>query len=725
MIEAPLYLDGARPESPVELLWSPATPAIQVASALDRLRRAPTMLEAMRMLGKVTPVVDASVAGGIDSDALMEPILEAIHDEADGLTALAAVHALVRVPGPRAASTIADLLAQADPGFEEHTLWALTDRQPMDVLAWPVARAIGRGGLAGMHAQEVLSSWAAATPRLVLAALSSVLTETESPGARRHIVETIGLVPGRAAARTLERIALDTGEHESVRRTAVAAFIDRPHGPVPNGLRELDGPLGRVVRDVRAHRQLLYRGPRRTPAAGLRVAQVHLGETGGLATLIPQLGDVLAGQQRVAEPLSIIRAGVRAGTGATTTPGHRLETIALESGEGSTFTGRWPSIVAAERGIRGAFLAGPLPDVVHLRMADPGTYAAARVAMSLAIPLVFTVAPDPHAQIEATEQAGTLDRRAFARKDAQAALWFRASLVERLVRDARELVLFPREGGVDRIESLIGVDLRDGPPRHTVIAEGIDLRRTDHASTAIAAGGSLPPVLADLQAAIGRLPREGHGLPIVVSAGRMIELKGMARLVEAFASDDALAARANLVIVGGDLNDPSAAEAAELARIRHAFGRHHGLEDRVVLLGRRDHVDVALVLAAAQAGFRSHIGHGGAYACASAKEEFGLAIVEALAAGLPVVAPLTGGPATYVDPRRTGALVDTLDTLALAAGISDALELATDQETAITARNLVEDRFTLERMARSLTVVYRFTVGASTLSVPPAAEVRA
>ncbi len=151
------------------------------------------------------------------------------------------------------------------------------------------------------------------------------------------------------------------------------------------------------MRSVRAHRQLLRRGPQRIHHGGVRVAHLHLGETGGLATLIPQLGDALAGQQRVAEPLTIVRAGTDAGSTAGT---HRLDTIALEPGEGSTFTSRWPSVVAAAaRGIRGAFLAGPLPDVVHLRMADPGTYAAAEVALSMKVPLVFTLAPDPHGRI--------------------------------------------------------------------------------------------------------------------------------------------------------------------------------------------------------------------------------------------------------------------------------------------------------------------------------------
>jgi len=719
MIEAPLFIGGARrPEPSIELLWSPANPSLQVASALDRVRRAPAILDAMRSLRHLANVVDGAVSDGVSSQAMLEPILEALRDETDTVTALTAVHALARVPGPRAELTLADLVSAGEPGFEEHALWALADRPASSVPAVPMARAVGRGGLAGMHAQHVFASWATTNPHLVLTALESVLNEVESPAARRYLVETIGLVPGRLASRLLERVAIDLTEGIGARRTAVLAFSERTDERLPHDFKYLNtDDLGAAVHSVRAHRQLLRRGPRRIHGAGVRIAQVHLGETGGLATLVPQLGDALAGQQRVAEPLTIVRDGREASAASGV---HRLDTVALEPGEGSTFIGRWPSTVVAARGIRAAFLAGPLPDVVHLRMADPGTYAAAEVAQSLRIPIVFTLAPDPHGAIAAAEETGTLDRGTFATEDGRAALWFRASLVERVASAAHELVLFPHAGLPERIEDLTGIDLAAGPPRHTIVAEGIDLGVTDRAAGTISDTAETPQVLADLHSAIGRLPSERHGLPLVVSAGRMLQLKGMARLVEAFALDETLAARANLVIVGGELTNPSAEEAGELARIKHHFEQHRGLEDRVLLLGRRPHSDVALVMAAARAGWQSLIHPGGSYACASTKEEFGLAIIEALAAGLPVTAPRAGGPATYVESGRTGILVDTTDTSALATAIGATLDLATDPDTAEGTRAIVEDRYTLERMAKTLAAVYRVTVGASTLSAPVA-----
>ena len=66
----------------------------------------------------------------------------------------------------------------------------------------------------------------------------------------------------------------------------------------------------------------------------------------------------------------------------------------------------WPARVAAMRGIRRVLLAlGPV-DVLHLRMADVGTLAAQAVAQHLGIPVVFTLAPDPHEVLHAMDMTG-------------------------------------------------------------------------------------------------------------------------------------------------------------------------------------------------------------------------------------------------------------------------------------------------------------------------------
>jgi glycosyltransferase involved in cell wall biosynthesis len=74
-----------------------------------------------------------------------------------------------------------------------------------------------------------------------------------------------------------------------------------------------------------------------------------------------------------------------------------------------------------------------------------------------------------------------------------------------------------------------------------------------------------------------------------------------------------------------------------------------------------------------------------------------------------VVAPGSGGPATYVESGVTGFLVDTGDTGALAKAVADALDLAAGpggNGTAERARDMVAQNFTIEAMAASLSNIY-------------------
>jgi glycosyltransferase involved in cell wall biosynthesis len=361
------------------------------------------------------------------------------------------------------------------------------------------------------------------------------------------------------------------------------------------------------------------------------------------------------------------------------------------------------------------------------------------------MPTVFTLAPDPHAVIAEMERSGELDRASFGPADAAGALWFRARLVRHLAESAREIVLFPRSDLTARLRDLLRIDVGANPGRYHVVPEGIDPQPVRAARSEIArlmstqplaaTGGDAgrpssplaadigappvrsPAVIEDLRAAVEALGADRRGLPLVVSVGRLADVKGMARLVEAFAAEPGLRRRANLVIVGGDLDNPTPEERAEIDRIEAVLAPHPEMAEALVMLGHRPHDDVLRVLAAAEAGLGSTIGPGGAYTCASRKEEFGLALLEALAAGLPVVAPRAGGPPSYVEEGVTGRLVDTLDKGALAAAIHDALDLAGRPGRAEHARDLVEERFTIRSMAGTLVPAYA-AAGRSSAGVP-------
>jgi glycosyltransferase involved in cell wall biosynthesis len=184
----------------------------------------------------------------------------------------------------------------------------------------------------------------------------------------------------------------------------------------------------------------------------------------------------------------------------------------------------------------------------------------------------------------------------------------------------------------------------------------------------------------------------------------------MGTLVEAWAGDEALRSQCNLLIVGGDLVTPTSDERGQLEVIDSLIPRVEAVEQGLLLAGHRSNDTVARWLAAARFGRTGLAAAHGVYVCSSMKEEFGIAILEAMATGLTVVAPSSGGPATYVEEGVTGFLVNTQDPLALARGITAALQLAQGpfgEELAERAGEMVESTFTIQAMANTLSRVYR------------------
>ena len=230
-----------------------------------------------------------------------------------------------------------------------------------------------------------------------------------------------------------------------------------------------------------------------------------------------------------------------------------------------------------------------------------------------------------------------------------------------------------------------------------------------NASRSEAVPASTRQALAQLDALLATLPPDRRHLPLAVTVGRLHRVKGMATLVQAWASDPAAVARCNLLVVGGDLDDPTPDEADELTRIAASVAPVDAAARGLLLAGHRPNGVVATWLAAARWGRPGLSAPGGVYVSASLKEEFGIAILEAMASGLVVVAPREGGPATYVEHGVTGLLVDTTSATELAGAVVSALELAAAPDAAGRAdhvRARVAGEFGVATMASSLAAIY-------------------
>ncbi|MFF0943587.1 glycosyltransferase [Kocuria sp. CPCC 205300] len=697
-------------------------------AALDAVRIAPTILEGIRRTDRLV------TAAREEPDEALPVLAQQIRRGEDQVAVLAAVHALAAVSGRRADTLLTALLDDDAMWVREHTAWSLAGRPPVARAVLPLAHLVVSGGFPGMLAQRTLQAWARTAVDDVGGALVHTLTGTSDPGARARLAEILGLVPGAAPTELLRALAGDPGEGHEVRGAALESLVER-HRADPAGVARPDalaaecarvpGPLAAAARLALAE---LTEGPAAPPPAGdgLTVLQAFLhaeidrdltfsgrGDNGGIATLLAQLGDALVGHRPrrghgVSRVVTVSRGthdDARAALPGPAGAGHVFGTVPFQ-GAPVHLADAWPRRVAAERGLRRVLrTAGPV-DVVHLRMADVGSMAAAAVAAAFGVPWVLTMAPDPHALVAAREAAGALTREDFGAADAVEHLWFRVRLLADLAAGAEHVVLFPRPDLARDARELLGLD-PDEPGRCTVVPEGIDLGSVDRATEQAREGTGR--ALEELDAVLAGLPAERRGLPLLATVGRVHRVKGTTVLVEAWAADEVLRERCNLLVVGGDLTAPSADEREQLTRIDAAVPREQAAERGLLLAGHRPHGTVAVWLAAVRRGRPGLSAPRGAYVCASVKEEFGVALVEALASGLPVVAPASGGPATFVQDGATGVLVDTRDAAALARGAGRALDLAAAPgagRAAAAAHAMVRDRFSVQSMAEALSTVY-------------------
>ncbi|MGQ0721230.1 MAG: glycosyltransferase [Candidatus Eiseniibacteriota bacterium] len=218
--------------------------------------------------------------------------------------------------------------------------------------------------------------------------------------------------------------------------------------------------------------------------------------------------------------------------------------------------------------------------------------------------------------------------------------------------------------------------------REFLIAEGFPARSLGVIYNGIDLGGRPEPA--------GRAPARARlSLPpdrfVIGTVARLDPVKDHAALLEACATIRAAVPSAHLVLVG---------DGPERAALERRAGEL-GVLEAVTFAGSR--ADARLLLP----GFDLYVN-------SSRYEGVSLTIIEAMAAGLPVVATRVGGTPEVIDDGRTGVLVPPGDPSALAAA---AVDLARDPSRrrllAAAARDEAERRFALERMLEEYAAVYR------------------
>jgi glycosyltransferase involved in cell wall biosynthesis len=206
-----------------------------------------------------------------------------------------------------------------------------------------------------------------------------------------------------------------------------------------------------------------------------------------------------------------------------------------------------------------------------------------------------------------------------------------------------------------------------------VVPNGIDTRAF--------AGDDLAAGAASVRAELG-IPA---GAPVVGTVGRLAEVKRQDVLIRGFAAALGRFPDARLLIVG---DGPLRGELRQLAGSL-------GLADRAHFVGYRPHPERFLRAM-------------DVFALTSRTEGMPLSILEAWAAGVPVVASRVGGIPGLVEHGRTGLLVDPGDPQALANALAGLLgDPSLAGRITDAARSRVSDEFGLDVMAATYEAHYR------------------
>lgn len=290
-----------------------------------------------------------------------------------------------------------------------------------------------------------------------------------------------------------------------------------------------------------------------------------------------------------------------------------------------------------------------LPDVIHAHFADAADVAGV-IKRRLGVPFVYTahsLGIDKRAAGGA--QCPSLTAR-IAEEDAAIA---GCDAIVASSRDEceRQLLAYPsaRLGKIRRLRP------------------GVTFTQADHAARE-AARALIAPFL--------RAPER----PMVLTVARAVRKKNLVALVEAFAGDPELRARANLVILPGlrdGLSSGEAEQRAVLFDLVDAIDRH-GLHGSVAWPARHSQTELAGLYDLARRGH-------GVFVNPALIEPYGLTLIEAAAHGVPVVATREGGPRDIVAELEHGLLIDPRDPRAIAAAV----------------RRLLDDRAVWSRCSRN------------------------
>jgi sucrose-phosphate synthase len=297
-----------------------------------------------------------------------------------------------------------------------------------------------------------------------------------------------------------------------------------------------------------------------------------------------------------------------------------------------------------------------IPDVIHGHYADAG-YAGAMLSYLLEVPFVFT------GHSLGREKLRRLQEKGQTRKTIRETYHIdqRIEAEETALNAATFVVASTHQ----EIEQQYKHYDRYVPERMRVIPPGVDVGRFTPFN--VAADATMHALEESVRAKLTPFLREPDK-PMILALSRADERKNIPALIRAYAQNPALQAQANLVIVAGNRDDIRSLDKGARTVLEQilldidrddlygkvAYPKHHSAAEVPVF-------------------YRLVGASGGVFVNPALTEPFGLTLLEAAAAGVPIVATHDGGPQDILVNCDNGVLIDPLDTPAIGAALLDVL----------------------------------------------------
>lgn len=335
------------------------------------------------------------------------------------------------------------------------------------------------------------------------------------------------------------------------------------------------------------------------------------------------------------------------------------------------------------------------PDIFHVRYLDNASKAVALLSKQLGKKLVFTLTPDPHRNMTNTD--GTL--KSFDTNDYFQKL-NKIKIGDELIFESHQIVGIGNHTVGKELESYFPQLLKEDKKETLwMISEGI---KADGNSKNSDEKSNRYKELKEIN-----LKKEFFDRPIILNVGRLEQLKSQDELLKAW-GNSSISDVYNLLLIGGDLENPSKDEMKMIHSFEEYFTEHPQLRDEFHHVGALSNENIRMI----EKKIMEHQeNYPQIYLCSSKKEEFGIAILEALSQKFLVLGPERGGVKSYLENDINGFLIDTSNWETISEETEIIIQRLKNNPVVFkkiqdAGEKTVKDRFSMEEIAKEFLVFY-------------------